>query len=240
MQKNESRVRASNRTIMASDNNEIKKEIIAAVLVKTRSDLIKHIELVKPYLKTIQIDIMDDVFVPNKTIGLGELKDLPEGINYEFHWMVQHPENWINDFLGARKGKHSYLHLVHVEAKMDFEKVKEIVASAGDKLGIAFNPETSVEKVFNYERQVSQILAMTVHPGFSGQSYISDVEENIRLLRERNPNLNIEVDGGINLTTIKRAAAAGANKLCAASAIFNAKDVGNAIMQLKNAVNVKN
>ena len=238
MQTDESRV-PSNRTIMASYNNETRKEIIAAVLVKTKADLIKHIELVKPYLKTVQIDIMDNDFVPNKTIGLDELKDLPDGINYEFHWMVQHPENWITELVDKRKNKNSDLHLVHVEAKMDFEKVKGVVARVGAKMGIVFNPETPVEKVFSYEKQVSQILAMTVHPGFSGQKYINDIEEKIRILRKRNPNLNIEVDGGINLITIKRAATAGANKLCAASAIFAAsdvKDVKNAIEQLKLAV----
>lgn len=222
MQVNESRAYTNSKTI----------ELIAAILVKTNADLIKQIESVKPYLKTVQIDIMDNDFVPNKTIGIEELRDLPNEINYEFHWMVQWPERWVREI----KIKNA-LHLVHIEAKMDFDKVKTVVKAVGGKLGIAFNPETSMEKVLEYEKETDYFLAMTVHPGFSGQKYISQVEDKIRILRTRNPNYNIEVDGGINNATIKRAITAGANKIVAASAIFGAKDIREAIKSLKNVIN---
>jgi len=174
---------------------------------------------------------MDNDFVPNKTIGLEELKDLPNGINYEFHWMVQHPENWIN-----RVRIKNALHLVHVESKMDFQKIKKTIAAVGGKLGIAFNPNTPIEKVLEYEKETNYFLAMTVHPGFSGQKYISEVEEKIKILRERNSKYDIEVDGGINTETIKLAISAGANKIVAASAIFSVEDIAKSIKALKNAI----
>ncbi len=205
-------------------------ELIAAILAKTRAELIKQIKAVESYLKTVQIDIMDNDFVPNKTIGLEQLRNLPAGINYEFHWMVQNPEKFIREI----KNKNA-LHLVHVEAMMDFEKVKKAVAAVGGKLGIAFNPETSIEKVLEYEKESNYFLAMTVHPGFSGQKYISEVEDKIKILRERNPEYDIEVDGGINIETIKRAIAAGANRIVAASAIFGQKDISLAIKELEQA-----
>ncbi len=213
-------------------------EIIAAILVKASADLVKQIEQVKSRLKTVQIDIMDNDFVPNKTIGIEELRNLPKGIEYEFHWMVQYPERWISE-LREQAGFHGGLHLVHAEAKMDFGKVRKAVAAIGGKLGIAFNPETSLDKVLAFEKDTNYFLAMTVHPGFSGQQYIPEVEEKIKILRSRYPDYDIEVDGGINAETIKRAVAAGANKIVAASAIFGRgfgeKEIALAIKQLQRA-----
>lgn len=203
-------------------------EIIPAILVKGRADLLRQIGLVKRHAKTVQIDIMDNEFVPNRTIGIPELKGLPQGINYEFHWMVQQPENWIDKVKGG-------LHLVHLEANMDFEKVKKAVRDVGGRLGIAFNPETPIRKVLEYEKETDYFLAMTVHPGFSGQRYIREVEDNIKILRERSQDYDIEVDGGINAETIKGAVAAGANKIAAANAIFGQKNIPMAIMRLYEA-----
>ncbi|MEK6982603.1 MAG: ribulose-phosphate 3-epimerase [Candidatus Micrarchaeota archaeon] len=201
-------------------------EIIPAILVKTRDELLKRINLVKSYVKTVQIDVMDNEFVPNKTIGLESLHDLPSGVNYEFHWMVNNPENYIEKIKG------NYLHIVHIEAKMDFNKAKQIAEKNGGKIAIAINPPTQVEKVFAYEQKVSQILVMSVNPGFSGQIYIKEVEAKVKILSARNPKLDIEIDGGINLETINLAYKAGANKLCAASAIYENADIKKAIENL--------
>ncbi|MDO8554338.1 MAG: ribulose-phosphate 3-epimerase [Candidatus Micrarchaeota archaeon] len=204
-------------------------ELIPAILVKTREDLVERIELVKKYVKTVQIDIMDNEFVPNKTIGLESLRDLPKGVQYEFHWMVHNPEFWIKQI----KGNH--LHIVHIEAEMNWENVKLVVRENGGRLGIALNPETSVNYIFPYEKDVKYVLAMTVRPGFDGQSYIKEVEKKIEKIKLRYPEFDIEVDGGINIETIGGAVKAGANKLVAASAIFSKPDIGKAITELKKA-----
>ena len=201
-------------------------EIVPAILVKSREELIRRVELVRPYVKKVQIDVMDGVFVPNKTIGIEELQDLPGGVEYEFHWMVQNPEKWIE------KTRGSFLHCVHAEARMDFERVKEAVGRMG-KLGIAINPPTPAEIVDGYIKDVEEVMVMAVNPGFSNQKYIESVEEKIKKLRKKYPKITISVDGGINSETIGRAAKAGANKFYAASAIFSAANVGEVIEKLK-------
>jgi ribulose-phosphate 3-epimerase len=204
-------------------------KVTPAILVKSREDLLAHIEKVKASVKTVHIDIMDDVFVPNKTIGLESLTDLPSGVFYEFHWMVKDPENWISKV----PGKH--LHLIHVETISDWDKIeKERELSKGGKIGLAINPPTPVEKLYPYinEKKIKHILCMTVNPGFSGQKYIPEVESKIQTLRSRFPKLEIEVDGGINPETSERASEAGANILAAASSIFMAKNIPEAVQNI--------
>lgn len=202
-------------------------EIVPAILVKNKGELLKKIELVRPYVEKVQIDIMDGIFVPNKTIGIKELQTLPKEIGYEMHWMVHEPEKWIEKIEGR------FLHSVHVEARMDFEKVKETVRKNGGRLGVAVNPPTPSEKVFEHEGDFEEIMVMAVNPGFSNQRYNESVERKIRILRGRYPKMNISVDGGINIETIGRAAKAGANKFYTASAIFSADDAGKVIKRLR-------
>lgn len=201
-------------------------EIIPAILVQSREELLRRISLVKGHVRIIQIDIMDDEFVPNRTIGLEGLHDLPEA-NYEFHWMVKDPGKWIRGAPGP------HLHLVHIETISSFEEIKDAVRESGGRLGIALNPETPLEKALPHIDDVEEVLIMTVRPGFSGQSYIQEMETKIKRLRGLHPDLNIEVDGGINKGTIGRAFAAGANYLAAASAIFDSGDIGAAVAELK-------
>ena len=201
-------------------------EIIPAILVKDRTELLACIARVKDHVKTLQIDIMDDIFVPNKTIGLEGLKDLPEA-RYEFHWMVKDPVRWIE----ATPGNH--MHLVHIETITDIKEIKDAVSKAGGRLGLAMNPDTPVESVLPHLDDVEEILVMTVHPGFSGQGYIKEMESKVKRLRELRPDMDIEVDGGINLDTIACAYAAGANLLAAASAVFKPDDTGKAVEELK-------
>ncbi|MGC8899637.1 MAG: ribulose-phosphate 3-epimerase [Candidatus Micrarchaeia archaeon] len=207
-----------------------KVEIVPAILVKNREEFLRRIELVKPYVKKVQIDVMDGVFVPNKTIGIRELRNLPAGMGYEFHWMVNEPEKWIEKIKG------DFLHSVHVEARMDFKKVKEVAKRNGGRVGLAINPPTPVEMVFPYEKESEEVMVMAVNPGFSNQKYIPQVEEKIKTLRNRNKDMTISVDGGINVETIGRAAKAGANKFYVASAIFSAQDIGRAVEELMNEV----
>jgi transketolase len=202
-------------------------EVIPAILVKSREELLVHIEKVKPNVKTVHIDIMDNIFVPNKSIGLESLTDLPTGISYEFHWMVQDPENWISKV----PGKH--MHLIHVETISDWNKIERALAADGE-IGLAINPPTPVEKLYPYinKKEVKKVLFMTVNPGFSGQKYIAEVESKVQTIRTKFPKLEIEVDGGINPETSERASEAGANNLAASSSIFMAKNIPEAVQNI--------
>lgn len=207
-------------------------EIVPAILSHTEEDLIKKIQLVMPFVNFIQLDIMDGKFVPNKTVGgetVDEILQLPKA-KYEYHWMVNQPEKYIEKIKGAA------MHLVHIETVKDkahFNLIKKTIHKNGGELGLAINPPTNLEKILPFVSEVNEVLIMTVNPGFSGQKYISSCEEKIKKLRKSYPKLNIEVDGGINLETGKRAREAGANILAAASAIFNEPDIQKAIEKLK-------
>ncbi len=205
-------------------------EVIPAVLVKTKEELLEHISRVRGHVETIHIDIMDNKFVPNFTIGVKELQELPPGLKYEIHWMVQKPEEWI------AKVKGPHLHMVHVEAVENWEKVVAAVKGGGGRLGVALNPETQLEKVRPYLEKVQKVLVMSVHPGFYGQKYIKEVEGKVKELKRMFPKLEIEVDGGINPETAGGAVAAGADDVAAASAIFAKPDVGKAIGEIKEAL----
>ncbi|MFH0737764.1 MAG: ribulose-phosphate 3-epimerase [Candidatus Micrarchaeota archaeon] len=201
-------------------------EVIPAILAKSREELLHRIGLVSGLVKEIQLDIMDGVFVPNKTVGLEDLIDLPKA-RYEFHWMVKDPEKWIAKTIGP------HMHLVHVETITDFAKIEAAVKKAGGRLGLAINPETPLEKLLPYADKAKRILVMTVRPGFSGQRYIYEMEHKVRRLRELFPKLDIEVDGGVNNETIGHAYSSGANIIAAASALFSSPDIKSAIEGLK-------
>ncbi len=207
-------------------------EIIPAILSKTKEDMIKKVSLVAPHVKMIHIDMMDGKFVPNTTLSTGETAGaLDPKRRYIFHWMVERPEEEIPKLGRLSSGN---LHLVHAEIlnKSRWAALKKL----GVLLGIAINPETPLSTIAEYIEETEDFLIMSVHPGFSNQKYIQDVEEKIRELRKKKPNANIEVDGGIEPETAKRAVMAGANWLASASAIFGKDDVKNAIEEIKRSV----
>lgn len=195
-------------------------ELIAAILSKTADDMLAKLASVKPYLKTVQLDMMDGRFVPNTTLLPTELPKLDPYFNYEFHWMYAEPEKWMKLFPSA-------LHLVNVEilGAIRWNKIKKIAP----RVGITINPPTPIERLLPYINETDEFLVMTVNPGFSGQRYIKECEQKIRKIRELRPDANIEVDGGIDEATAAGAVAAGANKLVAASALFNRANIKEAI-----------
>ena len=167
---------------------------------------------------------MDDVFVPNKTIGSEELKPLPPGLEYSLHWMVESPEKWIATLPGP------HVHMIHVEtvkSPSHFDEIEKAVKTAGGKLAISLNPGTPLEQVLPYKDRVVRFLVMSVIPGFDGQKYIQEVEPKIQRLRELCPTHEIDFESA------PRAARAGANILASASTIFRADNPGDAIRKLK-------
>jgi len=220
-------------------------EVIPAVLVKTENELRESINKVRSHVKTIHIDVMDDKFVPNKTIGIQEINSYladPSsrvGVIYEFHWMVENPAKWILELKTPNK-LGSDIQLVHIEtikSRDDWQAVKRAVSLKGDELGLVINPETPLDSLLkdNYANDCSRILVMAVHPGFSGQKYITEVEGKISELRKRYSQLDIEIDGGVDVQTAISASKAGANKLAAASSIFKSESIPDAIKKLNQA-----
>ena len=205
-------------------------EVIPAVLAKSSEDMRLKIDRVTPHVNTIHIDMMDGKFVPNTTLSTEETaKVLVPGKYYIFHWMVERPEEEIPKLGEIAKDS---LHIVHAEV-IGREKWNSLKGMG--KIGLAVNPETSLEKIDDFVDETDEFLVMSVHPGFSNQKYIADVESKIRELRKRKPDANIEIDGGVGPESAGGAASAGANRLAAASAIFKHDNIPEAIENIRKA-----
>lgn len=184
----------------------------------------------------LHMDVMDGHFVPNITIGAPVISKLRASLPDAFldcHLMVSDPEKWIDVF--AKAGANMYT--FHIEAAIDktaaiIEKVKK----AGMKVGLAVKPKTPVEWVIPYGDKVDMVLLNTVEPGFGGQKLIESVLPKCRVLRDRFPNLNIEVDGGITVDNIDICTELGANVIVSGTGIFKHSNPAEAITTMKNSV----
>lgn len=170
----------------------------------------------------IQIDVMDGHFVPNLSMGpcvVAGLRPITK-MPLEVHLMVENPEIFIDGFIEA--GADSFI--VHHEVLPDPRPLLKSVRDKGRGIGLAINPDTPVEALEPYLTEIDLALCMTVHPGFSGQSYVAESPQRIKQLRELidhfNPQCELEVDGGINEDTAVQSVQAGANVLVISSAIF--------------------
>lgn len=177
----------------------------------------------------IHVDVMDGRFVPNLTFGpliVAALKPLVEkaGALLEAHLMILEPETLIPDF--ARAG--ADLITVHVETCPHLNRTIQQIKDLGLKAGVTLNPSTPLVAIEEVLEEVDLVLVMTVNPGFGGQTYIPSSTRKIshlrRTLQDRGlDHVDLEVDGGINISTVKEVVSAGANVLVAGSCIFNTK-----------------
>jgi ribulose-phosphate 3-epimerase len=183
----------------------------------------------------IHVDVMDGHFVPNITIGplIVEAIRPVTGLPLDVHLMIENPDKYIEAF--AKAGA-DYI-TVHVEASRHLHRTIQLIKSTGVKAGVVINPATPVESLKHIIEDIDMVLLMSVNPGFGGQKFISSVLPKIRQVKELadelNPNLEIEVDGGVNEETAKLCVEAGATVLVAGSAVFNKEDRAAAISSLK-------
>jgi ribulose-phosphate 3-epimerase len=181
----------------------------------------------------IHMDIMDGVFVPNISMGpavvamANRATDLPMDV----HLMLIQPQNHIEAF--ARAGSNTIL--IHIEADCNIEDTLKKIRDLGCKSGITVNPPTRVGSIFECLEKglVDEVLIMSVNPGFGGQKYISNAESKVAEVRRRWPEMLISIDGGIDLETVKSAAAAGANLFVAGTSLFKAQDMNTAVAQMR-------
>ena len=170
----------------------------------------------------VHIDVMDGTFVPNITLGSPVVQSLRKVSDAEFdvHLMVEHPETQIESFAKAGANIITF----HAEAAKHHHRIVQQIKAAGCKAGIALNPGTSLAMVEELLADVDMVLIMTVNPGFGGQKLIpytlDKVKELKALLNKEKLKVDIEVDGGINLSNVEEAMDAGANIIVAGSAVF--------------------
>jgi ribulose-phosphate 3-epimerase len=212
----------------------MKLKIAPSILSADKTKLNDEIKEIEPYADLIHVDIMDGKFVPPTTFKPEEIKPIQSSLPKDIHLMVDHPltENYIDNYIDA--GASSIT--IQVECKDNITDCINHIKSNGVKVAITLNPPTKLEEILPYLDKVDMVLVMSVNPGYAGQAFIPEVLGKIKELRRLKPDLDIEIDGGIKVDTIKQAVDAGANVIVAGSAIFNQKDRKLAIENLKNAI----
>ncbi len=193
------------------------KIVIPSLIAKSQEELDKRINYVKDFASVFQLDIMDGVFVPNRSLDF-DFK-LPETGRFEAHLMIKTPEPWVASYLEKVDTV-----LIHFECCKEITSILEFIREKR-RAGIAINPETRLADIEEYLDAIDQVLIMTVNPGFYGSPFIPEMLAKVRELRVMKPQLDIEVDGGMNLETIKLANEAGANKFVSGSYLQNAENV---------------
>ncbi|MBQ3289826.1 MAG: ribulose-phosphate 3-epimerase [Kiritimatiellae bacterium] len=189
--------------------------------------------------EALHLDVMDAHFVPNLSFGpdvVALARKTAPGFYRNVHLMMSRPDLYLETF--AKAGAQTIQ--IHVEADCDVHRELRRIRELGLRNALVFNPETPFERIVPYLDEVDEVLAMTVHPGYGGQSFIEDCLPKIAALRKARPALDIMVDGGINAETAVLAAKAGANMFVAGSYLFKQADMRSAVedmrLRLYNAV----
>lgn len=180
----------------------------------------------------IHLDVMDGHFVPNISIGAPVIKAMKRvcSVPFDVHLMISDPLKYIEDFADAGADIITF----HTECESDINETINKILECGCKAALAVKPATPVEAVYPYIDKLSMVLVMTVEPGFGGQSFMENMMPKIERIRADFPDIDIQVDGGVNAETIKTCARAGANVFVAGSAVFKSENPQETIALLKN------
>ncbi len=189
----------------------------------------------------VHVDVMDGHFVPNLTIGVPLVKQLKKitQLPLDVHLMIDNPLEQLQWYLDAGAD----IVTAHIEAFDDSSEVEDFIArvrAAKVKPALTLKPDCDIDALKPYIAKVDMILVMSVFPGFSGQSYIEGSEDRVAVVsgwaRELNPDLMIEVDGGVSASrTAGLVCASGADVLVAGSGVFAAPDPAHAITEIREA-----
>ena len=185
----------------------------------------------------VHVDVMDNSFVPNLTLGLPVVKRIQEvsSLPLDVHLMINDADRWAPGY--AELGAASVT--FHAEAAAAPIRLARELRSIGSKAGLALRPATPVEPYLDLLAEIDLLLIMTVEPGFGGQSFLDVMLPKIRraaaAVKGADLPVAIQVDGGISAETIARAAEAGATVFVAGSAIYGAPDPDTAVARLREA-----
>ena len=212
-------------------------QIAPSILTADFGRLADEVRSVEPYVDQFHLDVMDGHYVDNLTFGpstvaaIDRVTELPLHV----HLMITDPAKYAGVFSEAGADRISF----HPEVVPDPAEVVDVIRSTGAGVGIAVHPDVPVSAIETHLDDVQVVLMMTVRPGFGGQNFLDDVVPKIteasRLLQVagRDADIDIEVDGGVNLQTVDRAIVAGGQILVAGSAIFDGVDAPAAAKRLR-------
>jgi len=208
---------------------QIMPSLLAADIGRLREECIRAVEA---GADGIHLDIMDGHFVGNLSFGTNVVAMARDCVNTHLsvHLMLTQPHLHAEAFLEA--GADTLL--FHVEAESEIRPLLKVIERGGKRPGLTLNPETPAAAVLEYLPDLSEVLCMTVHPGFGGQQFLETALPTMRRLRAAAPKLDISVDGGVDDRTAPLAAEAGANILIAGTYLFRAADMKAEIQRMRS------
>ena len=214
--------------------------ITPSILNADRANLTSEIARIAAVSDLIHLDVMDNIFVPNFTFDFDAASTIIKSspVPIDSHLMVADVDEIAIAY--AQAGSASVT--IHVEACRDIRNTVRGIRNAGARAAIALKPETQIERYEEFIDEVDMFLIMTVEPGFGGQTFIDEMLpkiERVRTLIGDRP-IWLQVDGGISLTTIERAADAGADTFVAGSAVFNSSDPAAMVESLRKLASQAN
>ena len=174
----------------------------------------------------IHVDVMDGHFVPNLTIGPPVIKALRKqcSIKFDVHLMISPVHKYIEAYADAGAD----IITIHPEATDSLEESISKIKSLNKKVGVSLNPESKIDLISNYLKEIDLVLIMSVNPGFGGQKFMPEVLDKVKKLKkiqsEKNINFDIEIDGGINFDNCQSAIDAGANILVSGTTVFKSNN----------------
>jgi ribulose-phosphate 3-epimerase len=183
----------------------------------------------------LHVDVMDNHFVPNLTLGLPVVKSLLRAteLPLDCHLMIEDPDRWAPGYAEAGAANVTF----HAEAARDISGTARAIRSAGALAGLSVKPGTPIEPYLDILKEFDTLLVMSVEPGFGGQRFMPEVLSKVRTARQHvnagHLRLFIEIDGGIGADTIEQAAEAGVDVFVAGSAVYEAADPAGAVQRLR-------
>ena len=174
----------------------------------------------------IHVDVMDGHFVPNLTIGPPVIKALRKqcSIKFDVHLMISPVHKYIEAYADAGAD----IITIHPEATDNLEESILKIKNLNKKVGVSLNPESQIDLISNYLKEIDLVLIMSVNPGFGGQKFMPEVLDKVKKLKkiqsERNIKFDIEIDGGINFDNCQSAIDAGANILVSGTTVFKSNN----------------
>jgi ribulose-phosphate 3-epimerase len=208
-------------------------QISPSILSADFARLAEDVAAVSATADWVHVDVMDNHFVPNLTIGLPVVQALLKhsALPLDCHLMIEDPDRWAPQYAEAGAGSVT----IHAEAAKAPIRTLRAIRAAGARAGLGLNPATPVEPYADLLGEIDMLLLMTVEPGFGGQKFLDVVLPKVRRAREmlRGGSVWLQVDGGVSAETIERCAEAGADVFVAGNAVYGADDPAEAVRNLR-------